>query len=80
VWACDWDCWLDISIATSSTQSHEEAPWEETTLRKNKPMKDVPSALNAVVVPSMTLPKEVHDKYNKWGKDGYPWGFGEKVW
>ena len=34
--------------------------------------KDAPSALNVVVVPNVTLPKELHEKYNKWGKDGYP--------
>ena len=34
--------------------------------------KEAPSALNAVVVPNVTLPKELHDKFNKWGKDGYP--------
>jgi nicotinate dehydrogenase subunit B len=34
--------------------------------------RDAPSALNAVVVPNVTLPRELHDKFNKWGKDGYP--------
>ncbi|EQK98323.1 hypothetical protein G6O67_001807 [Ophiocordyceps sinensis] len=34
--------------------------------------RDAPSALNAVIVPNVTLPRELHDKYNKWGKDGYP--------
>jgi hypothetical protein len=34
--------------------------------------KEAPSALNSVVVPNVTLPKELHDKFNKWGKDGYP--------
>ncbi|CAP68095.1 uncharacterized protein PODANS_1_19590 [Podospora anserina S mat+] len=33
--------------------------------------KDAPSAVNVVVVPNVTLPKELHDRYNKWGKDGY---------
>ncbi|KAF2654163.1 hypothetical protein K491DRAFT_750002 [Lophiostoma macrostomum CBS 122681] len=35
------------------------------------PKKDAPSALNVVIIPNVTLPKELHDKYNKWGKDGY---------
>ncbi|KAF9776122.1 hypothetical protein IL306_005734 [Fusarium sp. DS 682] len=34
--------------------------------------RDAPSALNVVVVPNVTLPAELHEKYNKWGKDGYP--------
>ncbi|KAK1574306.1 uncharacterized protein LY79DRAFT_524110 [Colletotrichum navitas] len=38
---------------------------------KNEP-KDAPSAVNTVIIPDVTLPKELHDKYNKWGKDGYP--------
>ncbi|KAI1741920.1 hypothetical protein F4680DRAFT_413838 [Xylaria scruposa] len=33
--------------------------------------KDAPSAVNVVVVPNVDLPKRLHDKYNKWGKDGY---------
>ena len=36
------------------------------------PPKDAPSALNAVVIPNVTLPKELHDKFNKWGKEGFP--------
>lgn len=38
----------------------------------NAEPKDAPSALNSVVVPNVTLPRELHDKYNKYGKDGYP--------
>ncbi|KAG7134905.1 hypothetical protein HYQ45_007262 [Verticillium longisporum] len=34
--------------------------------------RDAPSAVNTVVVPNVTLPAELHEKYNKWGKDGYP--------
>ncbi|KAI0162171.1 hypothetical protein GGR57DRAFT_453296 [Xylariaceae sp. FL1272] len=33
--------------------------------------KDAPSAVNVVVVPDVNLPKHLHEKYNKWGKDGY---------
>ncbi|KAL2263639.1 hypothetical protein VTK26DRAFT_5902 [Humicola hyalothermophila] len=33
--------------------------------------KDAPSAVNVVVVPDVNLPKRLHDKYNKWGKEGY---------
>ena len=56
-------------------------PWEGNASGKyqyhpggdpNAAPKDAPSALNAVVVPNVTLPKELHDKFNKWGKDGYP--------
>jgi len=35
------------------------------------PPKEAPSALHSVVIPNVNLPKELHDKYNKWGKDGY---------
>ncbi|GJN69298.1 hypothetical protein VFPFJ_06011 [Purpureocillium lilacinum] len=56
-------------------------PWESDAQGKykyhpggdpNAEPRDAPSALNVVVVPNVTLPKELHDKYNKWGKDGYP--------
>lgn len=33
--------------------------------------KDAPSAVNVVVIPDVTLPKRLHEKYNKWGKEGY---------
>ncbi|KAF3000020.1 hypothetical protein G7054_g8641 [Neopestalotiopsis clavispora] len=33
--------------------------------------KDAPSAINVVVIPDVNLPKHLHEKYNKWGKDGY---------
>ncbi|KAF8251323.1 hypothetical protein K440DRAFT_614407 [Wilcoxina mikolae CBS 423.85] len=33
--------------------------------------KDAPSALHAVVIPNVNLPKELHERYNKWGKEGY---------
>ncbi|APA07238.1 hypothetical protein SS1G_04026 [Sclerotinia sclerotiorum 1980 UF-70] len=35
------------------------------------PPKEAPSALHSVIVPNVNLPKELHEKYNKWGKDGY---------
>ncbi|KAI0805063.1 hypothetical protein GGR55DRAFT_681349 [Xylaria sp. FL0064] len=31
--------------------------------------RDAPSAVNVVVIPDVDLPKRLHDKYNKWGKD-----------
>ncbi|KAL1301509.1 hypothetical protein AAFC00_005752 [Neodothiora populina] len=37
----------------------------------SKPKKDAPSALNEVIVPNVNLPRELHEKYNKWGKEGY---------
>ncbi|PSK53976.1 hypothetical protein B9Z65_7782 [Elsinoe australis] len=36
-----------------------------------KERKSAPSALNEVIVPNVNLPKDLHDKYNKWGKEGY---------
>ncbi|MCJ1263322.1 hypothetical protein MMC22_003192 [Lobaria immixta] len=38
---------------------------------KKRAPKDAPSALNSVIVPNVTLPKSLHDRYNKWGKDDY---------
>lgn len=33
--------------------------------------RDAPSALHSVIVPNVNLPKNLHEKYNKYGKDGY---------
>ncbi|EGP82582.1 unnamed protein product [Zymoseptoria tritici ST99CH_1A5] len=33
--------------------------------------RDAPSALNEVIIPNVNLPKELHEKYNKWGKEGF---------
>ncbi|KAI5794231.1 hypothetical protein FPQ18DRAFT_234960, partial [Pyronema domesticum] len=33
--------------------------------------KDAPSALHSVVIPNVNLPKELHERFNKWGKEGY---------
>ncbi|MCJ1474587.1 hypothetical protein MMC13_003246 [Lambiella insularis] len=38
---------------------------------QSKAPKDAPSALHSVIIPNVNLPKSLHDKYNKWGKDGY---------
>ncbi|KAK3172792.1 hypothetical protein OEA41_006117 [Lepraria neglecta] len=38
---------------------------------KNKTPKDAPSALHSVIVPNVTLPKKLHDQFNKYGKDGF---------
>ncbi|KAJ9661946.1 hypothetical protein H2198_001698 [Neophaeococcomyces mojaviensis] len=38
---------------------------------KSAQPKNAPSALNTVIVPNVTLPRELHDMFNKWGKDGY---------
>ncbi|CAH0040139.1 unnamed protein product [Clonostachys rosea] len=56
-------------------------PWETNTSGKyqyhpggdaSQAPKDAPSALNSVIVPNVTLPAELHEKFNKFGKDGYP--------
>ncbi|KAL2753972.1 hypothetical protein ACRALDRAFT_1069894 [Sodiomyces alcalophilus JCM 7366] len=38
----------------------------------NNDPKEAPSAVNVVVVPDVTVTKELHDRFNKWGKEGYP--------
>ncbi|KAI5820833.1 hypothetical protein BZA77DRAFT_300003 [Pyronema omphalodes] len=37
---------------------------------RNPPRK-APSALNSVIVPNVTLPKSLHERFNKYGKDNY---------
>ncbi|KAI1910756.1 hypothetical protein LOZ53_001657 [Ophidiomyces ophidiicola] len=36
---------------------------------KNKPLKSAPSALNEVIIPNVTLPADLHERFNKYGKD-----------
>lgn len=67
--------------ATSENPVHiakDGMPWESEGAGKYKyhpggdarsEPRDAPSALNVVIVPKVTLPKEVHDKYNKYGRD-----------
>ncbi|KAK3674243.1 hypothetical protein LTR78_005712 [Recurvomyces mirabilis] len=61
-------------------QADNSEPWHTGTNAKyqyhphgdvRKPRKDAPSALNEVIIPNVNLPKELHEKYNKWGKEGY---------
>lgn len=33
--------------------------------------KDAQSTLSVVIVPNVNLPKELHEKYNKYGKEGF---------
>ncbi|RDL35939.1 Uncharacterized protein BP5553_06551 [Venustampulla echinocandica] len=33
------------------------------------PARDAPSALHSVIVPNVNLPKHLHEKYNKFGKE-----------
>ncbi|KAF2021932.1 hypothetical protein BU24DRAFT_404868 [Aaosphaeria arxii CBS 175.79] len=78
--------WYFASNPTSSSSERSvykapgSEPWNEGGSGKyqyhpggdpNAPKKDAPSALNVVILPNVTLPKELHDQYNKWGKDGY---------
>ncbi|OBT71695.1 hypothetical protein VF21_09107 [Pseudogymnoascus sp. 05NY08] len=72
----------EAQIATSANSK----PWEQPAPSDSKgdfkyqyypggnpanAPRDAPSALHSVIVPNVNLPKELHEKYNKWGKDGY---------
>jgi len=38
---------------------------------RSRPLQNAPSALNTVIVPNVTLPTDLHDKFNKYGKEEY---------
>ncbi|KAE8442146.1 hypothetical protein EG329_003797 [Mollisiaceae sp. DMI_Dod_QoI] len=57
--------------ATSETKVNVAAGKYHPGGDPKNPPKDAPSALHSVIVPNVNLPKELHEKYNKWGKDGY---------
>ncbi|GLB10210.1 hypothetical protein AtubIFM57258_006611 [Aspergillus tubingensis] len=57
-------------------------PWEQTDESgkvykyqyhphgdKSQPLRNAPSALNTVIVPNVTLPVDLHERYNKYGKE-----------
>ncbi|KAK6432498.1 hypothetical protein LTR95_011331 [Oleoguttula sp. CCFEE 5521] len=51
---------------TGGNARYEYHPHGDTSRRK-----EAPSALNEVIIPNVNLPKSLHEKYNKWGKEGY---------
>ncbi|KAF2452442.1 hypothetical protein BDY21DRAFT_388604 [Lineolata rhizophorae] len=60
------------------TKITDSEPWKTGSSGKyqyhpggdpSKGVKDAPSPLNEVVIPNVTLPKHLHDKWNKYGKD-----------
>ncbi|CRG82949.1 hypothetical protein PISL3812_00296 [Talaromyces islandicus] len=38
---------------------------------KSQPLRNAPSALNTVIVPDVTLPVDLHERFNKYGKEEY---------
>ncbi|KAL1972302.1 hypothetical protein VTN31DRAFT_7521 [Thermomyces dupontii] len=38
---------------------------------KSQPLRNAPSALNTVIVPNVTLPADLHERFNKYGKEEY---------
>ncbi|KAL0639854.1 hypothetical protein Q9L58_001171 [Maublancomyces gigas] len=67
--------------------AQDSAPWKDDNLENSdqnnykykyhpqadhrKPPKPAPSALHSVIIPNVTLPRHLHEKYNKFGKDNY---------
>ncbi|TVY68832.1 Uncharacterized protein LSUE1_G007802 [Lachnellula suecica] len=62
--------WQTESSKGDDAREHFKYQYHPGGDPKNPP-KDAPSALHSVIVPNVNLPKELHEKYNKWGKDGY---------
>ncbi|KIX07257.1 uncharacterized protein Z518_01910 [Rhinocladiella mackenziei CBS 650.93] len=71
----------EVSVANSSMPWEVDHDHEDQTKHfkyqyhpkgdRSQTPRNAPSALNTVIVPNVTLPKDVHDKLNKWGKEGY---------
>ncbi|KAI5809207.1 hypothetical protein BZA77DRAFT_329319 [Pyronema omphalodes] len=60
----------DVKVNTMAWQGSGDADSKYSYLDKDG-AKDAPSALHSVVVPNVNLPKELHERFNKWGKEGY---------
>lgn len=63
---------------TSAIKGSE--PWKSGTAGKylyhpggdtSQAPKSAPSALNEVIIPNVNLPKELHEKFNKYGKEDW---------
>ncbi|TIA59076.1 hypothetical protein D6C77_05097 [Aureobasidium pullulans] len=77
--------WAAITGETKVSKIEGTEPWKDgaegstgkyryharATPGKEARVKDAPSALNTVIVPNVNLPRSLHEKYNKWGKDEY---------
>jgi len=53
---------------TGKDAHYQYYPYGDTSAEK----KDAPSALHVSIIPNVNLPKELHEQFNKYGKDGYP--------
>ncbi|KAI4746014.1 hypothetical protein E4T50_03603 [Aureobasidium sp. EXF-12298] len=77
--------WASVTGETRTSRIEGTKPWEDgaegstgkyryqtrASPGKEAKIKDAPSALNSVIVPNVNLPRKLHEKYNKWGKDDY---------
>ncbi|RPB19512.1 hypothetical protein L211DRAFT_758140, partial [Terfezia boudieri ATCC MYA-4762] len=64
--------WSDAQfLSITSTNAHILRYQYHPNADPRNPPKDAPSALHSVVIPNVNLPKELHEKYNKWGKEGF---------
>ncbi|GAB7362764.1 hypothetical protein MBLNU230_g3069t1 [Neophaeotheca triangularis] len=68
------------SSTNTVSQAEDSEPWKTGSDAKyqyhphgdkSRGRKDAPSALNEVIIPNVNLPKSLHERYNKWGKEGY---------
>jgi len=53
---------------TGKDAAYEYHPYGDTSADK----KDAPSPLYVSIIPNVNLPKELHEQFNKYGKDDYP--------
>ncbi|KAI5265062.1 hypothetical protein E4T47_08619 [Aureobasidium subglaciale] len=77
--------WASITGETRTSKIEGSEPWKDggegstgkyryhsrASPGKEARIKDAPSALNSVIVPDVNLPRKLHERYNKWGKDDY---------
>ncbi|PWW77408.1 hypothetical protein C7212DRAFT_314152 [Tuber magnatum] len=61
--------WNEDGLPNSDENNYKYKYYPDADNRK--PPKNAPAALHSVIIPNVNLPKRLHEKYNKYGKDHY---------
>ncbi|KAG0640052.1 hypothetical protein HOY80DRAFT_885312, partial [Tuber brumale] len=61
--------WGEDGVLSSDENNYKCMYYPNVDYRKAP--KNAPGALRLVIIPNVDLPKRLHGKYNKYGKDNY---------
>ncbi|RPA95788.1 hypothetical protein L873DRAFT_1289210 [Choiromyces venosus 120613-1] len=61
--------WNEDGLPNSDQDNYKYKYYPDADYRKTP--NNAPGALHSVIIPDVNLPKHLHEKYNKYGKDNY---------